>query len=180
VVPCIFHSSKDTDDLRLDAHPELHFLVVINPSNGPGNNPLPDDNYSAQILKLNNYTNVETVGYVRTGYATQNITNVAEEVATYAGWDTQNNSLAMHGIFFDEAPHEYSADAVSYMQIVNQVVKNSTLQGAKTVSLHHFSISFFIPGPCPVSQGLSNTGCVGPKAHAAHQPIGDPQPRRDP
>jgi hypothetical protein len=180
VVPCIFHSSKDTDDLRLDAHPELHFLVVINPSNGPGNNPLPDDNYSAQILKLNNYTNVETVGYVRTGYATQNITNVAEEVATYAGWDTQNNSLAMHGIFFDEAPYEYSADAVSYMQIVNQVVKNSTLQGAKTVSLHHFSISFFIPGPCSVSQGLSNTGCVGPKAHAAHQPIGDPQPRRDP
>jgi Spherulation-specific family 4 len=118
---------------------------VINPSSGPGNSSLPDDNYSTQILKLNNYTNAETVGYVRTGYATQNITHVAEEVATYAGWGMQNNSLAMHGIFFDKAPHEYSADAVSYMQTINQVVKNSTLQGAKRVSSYHVTIFFFYP-----------------------------------
>ena len=132
----------------MEARPELQFLVVINPSSGPGNTTYPDDNYSAQIIKLNNYTNVETVGYVRTGYATQNISLVTSEVATYAGWATKNNSLAMHGIFFDEAPYEYSADAVSYMQTINEAVKNSTgLQGAKTVSLRHFASSFFIPGP---------------------------------
>lgn len=139
--------SCETNEPRLEAHPKLHFLVVINPSSGPGNNSLPDDNYQSQILKLNNYTNADTVGYVKTGYATQNIAYVAEEVATYAGWGTQNNSLAMHGIFFDEAPHEYSADAVSYMQTVNQVVKNSTLQGAKTVRTHFFLQFIFVPEP---------------------------------
>jgi hypothetical protein len=145
---------EDANEFRLEAHPELQFLVVINPSSGPGNSTLPDDNYSAQITKLNNYTNVETVGYVRTGYATQNITLVASEVATYAGWGTANNSLAMHGIFFDEAPHEYSADAVSYMQTANEVVKNSTgLQGAKTVSSRHLpspsQLLFLSPDPSP-------------------------------
>lgn len=68
----------------------------------------------------------------------------------------------MHGIFFDEAPHEYSVDAVSYMQTVNQVVKNSTgLQGAKTVS---FPISFLIPGPrAIISYGASQ--------HSAPRPL---------
>jgi hypothetical protein len=105
--------------------------VIVNPSSGPGSSEFPDENFSAELL--NNYTNVQTVGYVRTGYATQNISFVISEVNTYAGWATKESSFAMHGIFFDESPYEYSAAAVEYMQTINQAVKNSTLQGAKTV-----------------------------------------------
>jgi hypothetical protein len=108
--------------------------VVVNPSSGPGTSEFPDDNYSVQLPKLNSYDNVQTVGYVRTGYATQNITFVISEVATYAGWASKNSSFAMHGIFFDEAPYEYSTAAAEYIQTINKAVKNSTgLQGDKTV-----------------------------------------------
>ena len=108
--------------------------MVVNPSSGPGSSQYPDDKYTPQLEKLNNYTNVQTVGYVRTGYATDNISLVISEVATYAGWASKSSGLAMHGIFFDEAPYEYSAAAVEYMHTINEAVKNSTgLQGAKTV-----------------------------------------------
>lgn len=41
----------------------------------------------------------------------------------------------MHGIFFDEAPHEYSADHVQYMQDANNAVRDAIgIQGEKTVS----------------------------------------------
>jgi Spherulation-specific family 4 len=127
------------NQLRLEAHPHLSFTVIVNPNSGPGSSEYPDDQYSTELQKLNAYLNVETVGYVRTGYATRNITTVVSEVSTYAGWASKSSALAMHGIFFDEAPHEYSADAVEYMRSINQAVKNATgLQGDKTVSKIYF------------------------------------------
>lgn len=52
----------------------------------------------------------------------------------YAGWSSLSSSLAMHGIFFDEAPYEYNATAVAYMKTIDAAVKASTgLKGAKTV-----------------------------------------------
>jgi hypothetical protein len=108
--------------------------VIVNPSSGPGSSQYPDDQYSAGVQTLNTYPNVKTVGYVRTGYATRNISDVVSDVNTYAGWASKSSTLAMHGIFFDEAPYEYVAEAVEYMRSINQAVKNATgLQGEKTV-----------------------------------------------
>ena len=120
----------------MEAHPKLNFVVIVNPESGPGDSQFPDDNYDPEIRKLNSYLNVQTIGYVRTGYATRNISDVISEVNTYAGWYSKSPELAMHGIFFDESPHEYVAEAVPFMQTVNEVVKNNTagLQGNKTVS----------------------------------------------
>ena len=118
----------------MEAHPNLAFTVIVNPSSGPGLSQYPNDQYSTGVQKLNAYPNVKTVGYVRTGYATRNISTVVSEVGTYAGWASKSSALAMHGIFFDEAPHEYVAEAVEYMRSINQAVKNATgLQGDKTV-----------------------------------------------
>ena len=40
----------------------------------------------------------------------------------------------MHGIFFDEAPHQFSEAAVEFMLAANEAVKNAEgLQGQKTV-----------------------------------------------
>ncbi|CAL3969703.1 hypothetical protein PZA11_007708 [Diplocarpon coronariae] len=118
----------------LEARPELNFIVVINPSSGPGSTQYPDEQYSASVAKLSTYANVRTVGYVRTGYTSRNLSTVAAEVSTYAGWASNSSRLAMHGIFFDEAPHKYSADAVQYMHVVNQAVKDAPgLQGDKTI-----------------------------------------------
>ncbi|KAH6645410.1 Spherulation-specific family 4 [Truncatella angustata] len=110
----------------IELRPTLNFTVIVNPSSGPGENPLPSDDYYTAVQKLNSYANVKTVGYVRTGYATRNITEVIDDVLTYAGWSANSSSLGMSGIFFDEAVHQYDADAVTYMETIDQVAKNAT------------------------------------------------------
>lgn len=122
--------------LRIKLRPTLNFTVIVNPSSGPGSSSLPDENYYPAIKKLNSYDNVQTVGYVRTGYATRNITEVIDDVMTYAGWSSNSSDIAMSGIFFDEAVHEYDAAAVDYMRTIDEEVKNSTgLVGDRMVSL---------------------------------------------
>lgn len=113
--------------------------MIINPNSGPGATQFPDADYTAAVEKLSTYDNALMVGYVRTGYATRNISTVIAEVDTYAGWSSNSSALTMHGIFFDEAPYNYSQDAVDFMHTVNQVVKNSTgLHGPRLVSASLF------------------------------------------
>jgi hypothetical protein len=73
---------------------------------------------------------------VRTGYGTRDTAVVINEVNQFAQWYSKSPELAMHGIFFDEAPHEYVAASVPYMKNLNLYVKNSTtgLQGDRIVS----------------------------------------------
>jgi hypothetical protein len=125
----------------LDANPHLNFTIIINPSSGPGTSQFPNDQYSTELQKLNGYANVETIGYVRTGYGTRNISDVLSEVSTYAGWSSKSSLLAMNGIFFDESPHVYNASAVTFMQTANAAVKASTgLQRQKTVSVEYYFV----------------------------------------
>ena len=113
--------------------------MIINPNSGPGATQFPDADYTAAVEKLSTYDNALMVGYVRTGYATRNISTVIAEVDTYASWSSNSSALTMHGIFFDEAPYTYSEDAVDFMHTVNQVVKNSTsLHGPRLVSASLF------------------------------------------
>ncbi|PVH75792.1 hypothetical protein DL98DRAFT_574803 [Cadophora sp. DSE1049] len=108
--------------------------VVPRALTGPGSTLFPDDQYSTALEKLNSYQNVQTIGYVRTDYANRNITTVLAEVSTYAGWASNSSGLVMHGIFFDEAPHQYSLEAVEYMHIASQAVKDvNGLRGDKIV-----------------------------------------------
>lgn len=79
---------------------------------------------------------MRTVGYVRTGYAERDIDAVVRDVDTYARWSRLNANLTVHGIFFDEAPHEYSERTRDYLATANEAVKDSNLiGGAKLVCL---------------------------------------------
>ncbi|PVH67459.1 spherulin 4-like cell surface protein, partial [Cadophora sp. DSE1049] len=119
----------------IETRPQLKFIVIVNPSSGPGSLPYPSDQYTTAVQKLNAYQNVQTVGYVRTDYANRNVSTVLVDISTYAGWALNSSAIAMHGIFFDEAPHQYVLEAVEYMQVVNKAVKDATgLQGDKIVS----------------------------------------------
>ncbi|KAF2029229.1 hypothetical protein EK21DRAFT_101299 [Setomelanomma holmii] len=119
-------------DALLD-DPSLNFTVIINPSSGPGSSQHPDVQYTAALTQLAKYPNVNKVGYVRTGYATRNLSDVISELNVYAGWASKDQAFAIDGIFFDESPHEYSADAVSFMLNATRAVKDAKFQGAKTV-----------------------------------------------
>jgi hypothetical protein len=119
---------------RLLAEPGLNFTVIINPKSGPGSTQYPDEQYTAALTQLSKYPNARKVGYVRTGYATRNLSDVVSEVNVYSGWASKGSAFAMDGIFFDESPHEFSDDAVNFMLSASKAVKDAKgLQGSKTV-----------------------------------------------
>ena len=110
--------------LNTSAHPA--FTVVANPHSGPGSINGPGKDYVAAIEQLKSASKVQTIGYVRTGYATRNISSVLEDVAIYSRWPQIADSLAVNGIFFDEAPSEYTSEAVDYMKRINRAVKDAS------------------------------------------------------
>ncbi|KAL4999830.1 Spherulation-specific family 4 [Aspergillus recurvatus] len=137
----------------ISTHTNLEFLVVINPSSGPGNSSTPDEAYQTAIRQLNTYPNVQKVGYVRTNYSKRNVSEVLDEVATYAGWQEQSADLAMTGIFFDESPHQYAAETVEYLERINAAVKSASgIEGEKTI-IHN-------PGSIPDSQLALDTTSI--------------------
>ena len=76
-----------------NANPDVSFLAIINPDNGPGSeyNPIYDNGIknlqSGEILVL---------GYANTEYASKNILDVFSDIDSYRTWYT------LDGIFFDE------------------------------------------------------------------------------
>lgn len=83
---------------RIPNYLYLPWYIIINPASGPGaSGTQPDLNYQQCIPKLHNNT-VTILGYVATNYGSG--TNVATDIATYAGWDS---AYRPNGIFFDEA-----------------------------------------------------------------------------
>lgn len=126
--------TKLTHRLSIQAQPRVDFVVIINPSSGPGNTTTPSDEYTQQVVQLNGVKSVKTVGYVRTNYTNRPINDVLADVRTYAGWSSANANLSMHGIFLDESPHQYTDSAASYMRTVTSAIKSSTgIQGQKLV-----------------------------------------------
>lgn len=114
---------------------------MINPGSGPGPNPLPDANYTREIPLLRRFDNVRLLGYVATTYANRDIALVREDIETYAAWPTRssNASLAVNGIFFDETPQAFDANALAYYQELTTLVKQSKGLGPDN------SVSSFIP-----------------------------------
>ena len=70
---------------------------------------------------------MRTVGYVRIGYAKRNLTEVLEDISTYSGWPVNPDATdqALHGIFFDETPNEYTTEVADYLKNINQAAKNA-------------------------------------------------------
>lgn len=71
----------------VDAHPELDFYVVVNPSNGPGDGVLPDANYTVALGRLTALPNVKVVGYVHCSYGQRAAEGIVEDVERYRGWE---------------------------------------------------------------------------------------------
>jgi Spherulation-specific family 4 len=106
---------------RVDNHASTQFLVVVNPNNGQGNETLSDPVYITELQKVNNRSNVITVGYVSTEYGTRNISDVFDDVDTYALYSRSN--VTMDGIFFDQTPFVYGNESAAFMDQINNYVK---------------------------------------------------------
>jgi hypothetical protein len=109
---------------RIQSHPSVDFIVVINPASGPGALLLPDSTYTQEIEKLNRYANVRTIGYVPMGYGRTSIEKTYADIAKYVGWGDRNPNIAMQGIFLDESPQISDSYNSTYVDNVRKYVKS--------------------------------------------------------
>lgn len=123
------------------AHPDIRFLAVINPSNGPGDTPLPDASYQASLRQLSAIPNIEPIGYVHCTYSQRDAEAVQRDIDLYVGWNS-DGALRMDGIFIDEAPSH--PDHMPYMTALAEHA-NRTWQA----NLGREAITVYNPGVVP-------------------------------
>lgn len=128
---------------RITTHPDIEFVVVVNPNSGPGGSALPSHDYIREVPKLNEHDNVTTVGYVLINYCRRPLDDVFNDIDTYAGWVNENSTLGLKGILVDETPNHYTKARAAYLEAVGRHIK--TLEGISgdrlVCFLNHFSPS---------------------------------------
>ncbi|KAJ9092273.1 hypothetical protein QFC21_006915 [Naganishia friedmannii] len=97
----------------IDKHPNLHFVVIVNPNSGPGCPPAPDAHYAHEIPRLNTWANVQTVGM------------------------NETQGVYVQGIFFDETPNHWSAEAADYLDMITTEVRKDTGIKGKRLVMHN-------------------------------------------
>lgn len=115
-------------------YPSMPFVVVVNPASGPGSSAVPNSDYVHEIARLNALSNVQLLGYVDTAYGSRLLTDVLNDVSVYGGWGSSNPSIALDGVFFDNAASTatYLAQYTSYATAVRA---NSGFAGTRLVAL---------------------------------------------
>jgi len=83
------------------SYPNVNFQVVVSPNVGPGSG-IPDSNYIAGLAKLNGYGNVQTFGYIYSGYGNRLLSSMESDVNVYQQWNQYNTSdIHIDGVFVD-------------------------------------------------------------------------------
>jgi Spherulation-specific family 4 len=90
-------------------YPNVDFILIINPDNGPGSSLSSD--WANAVSALKSYSNALVVGYVDTGDTSRSTSEVEDDVSAYAAWPT---ACRPSGIFFDDV----TTDDVSYYSTV--------------------------------------------------------------
>jgi Spherulation-specific family 4 len=113
--------------------------VVVNPFNGPGLDDLPDENYQREIQKLTCHPNVRVVGYVHTTWAKRDLSLVFKDIEKYAQWPERSGipGLKVTGVFVDETPNIYDADAEAYLAKLREHVKKMPGGDENVVRISH-------------------------------------------
>ncbi|GAB7343678.1 hypothetical protein MBLNU457_1665t1 [Dothideomycetes sp. NU457] len=97
-------------------HPEVSYLIIINPSSGPGSDTYPDSNSIAAIAQLNSFPNVNLIGYIDTRDTSTALQTIFSNIDKYANWASYEQSdIALRGIFFDDMSSSDNATVYEYM-----------------------------------------------------------------
>lgn len=88
-----------------DSHPELDFLVVVNPNSGPGAGVLPDANYIEALARLTAAPNVKVIGYVHCSYGKRLLDELVAEVSAYRGWTHASERREDGKVCFPSLPY---------------------------------------------------------------------------
>jgi hypothetical protein len=112
----------------------VDFTIILNPDDGPGKNALPSSEWSRGVEKLKSSRNVQLLGYVKIGYGKRSISTVTGQINKYAGWASKKRSIAVDGIFIDEAPYNWNETTSKYLGDVKRAVKDSSGLGRRLIS----------------------------------------------
>ncbi|WOO86363.1 Spherulin-4 [Vanrija pseudolonga] len=119
--------------LAAKAHPSVQFIAIVNPSSGPGPDPLPDTSCQAAITSLLAVTNISVVGYVHCSYCARDSAAVKADIDRYAGWETASKGLLrVQGIFIDEAP--WNPDLRGHLAAYAHCIRSARLRRAVTAT----------------------------------------------
>jgi hypothetical protein len=100
-----------------EAHPTVHVVAIVNPSNGPGSSK--SSGYTAGIAALQ-AANIKVIGYVATGYASHSIASMESEIDQWKSFYP-----TLQGIFFDEQSN--ATGDVAHYQTLSQYAKSQGL-----------------------------------------------------
>lgn len=147
--------------IRIRKNPQLRFLIVVNPHNGPGSSQLPDTNYLREIPKLSRHGNVVLLGYVHISYGRRPLPELIRDIEVYHGWTGHQNDhpgLQVAGIMVDEVPYHEDPVVLEYLEALTRLVRNWKIHAdgitrAGTVS-YALAVSFQSVGPCILQPGL--------------------------
>jgi hypothetical protein len=93
-------------------------IAIINPSSGPST---PNSDYTNYMNQMNS-VGVEMIGYVHTSYGSRPISEITQDIDTWAA-----NYPHINGFFFDEASSE-AADISYYQQAYNYATQKGYTQ----------------------------------------------------
>jgi hypothetical protein len=140
IVPLYSYPGSDWDVVvqAKQAHPSVPIVVIINPSNGPGDSQ--DQNYVSGVDRLRS-AGVIVLGYVHTSYAARSLPSVIADINSYKAW------YAVNGIFFDEMSNVPG----------NEAYYSSLGSYAKSVGL---SLTFGNPGASVPASYVGTVDCI--------------------
>jgi len=126
------------------SHPAIDFTVIVNPSNGPGPNSLPDSNYVEALKDFHSCPNVHLIGYVCCCYGDRDTDLIENDIDIYSNWEDEFSTLAnaeisLDGIFFDEVPAE-----LEYIELMHNI--SSHVRQAWADELQRNAKVIFNPG----------------------------------
>ena len=110
-------SSWDAIITAAVAHPTVHVVAIVNPSDGPGSSK--DSGYTSGIAALQ-AAHIEVIGYVATGYGSHSIASMESEIDQWKSFYP-----TLQGIFFDEQSN--STSDVAHYQTLSQYAKSMGL-----------------------------------------------------
>lgn len=88
------------------ANPTVSWILIINPNSGPIKDAQDPSLYCVPKLRQTMGTDVEIVGYVRTGYNDRNLREIKRDVDMYKSWNgikvEGGKYPKLDGIFYDE------------------------------------------------------------------------------
>jgi len=110
------------------AYPDVPFIAIVNPSNGPGSSKDPGYVKGIQDLRA---AGVKVLGYVDTAYGGVNISSIETSIDLYRSW------YGVNGIFFDDMTNVTGFE--SYYSTLSSYAKSMGLYtvGNPGVDLSH-------------------------------------------